>query len=413
MNRLAGSARVVELADTPDLGSGAAGIRVQVPSLARIMIIKSSYLVTVLVSVLLVFAGHKIAMNGLFSSGQVSHEVARAKIQSVTGRITPVDDSGGLIPMQGDSIVFEAKITGGPRKGEIVSASQNLGGFAGVSTKEVAKGDTVLLTNFNNEWYFNGYFRTSKLLVLGLLFVLSVLIFGGRKGFNTILSLGLTCASIFAILIPAILSGKNIYTMSILVCVYTIAMTLLIVIGFNKKSLAAAVGCASGVTVAGIITVIMDKVLVLSGIVDEHSRYLAGLPLENQINLRAIIFAGIIIGAMGAVMDVAISIASSLWELKEKAAAINFKSLFRSGLNIGRDILGTMANTLVLAYIGSSLSVVLILSVYSNSLLSLLNSEMIVVEILKTLAGTLGILSAMPLTALFCSFFYLKKDKDI
>jgi len=383
----------------------------QVPSLAKNMIVKSSYLVTVIVSVLLVFAGNKIAVNGLLSSRQVSHEVARARVQKVTERITPFDDSGGLIPMQGDRVVFEAKITGGAKKGEILAASQNLGGFSGVTAKEVAAGDTVLLINLNDEWYFNGYFRTNRLLFLGLLFALCVIIFGRKKGFNTILSLGLTCTAIFAVFIPSILSGKNIYAMSILTCVYTITMTLLIVIGFNKKSLAAAVGCASGIAVVGIITVVMDKVLLLSGIVDEHSRYLAGLPLENQINLRAIIFAGIIIGAMGAIMDVAISISSSLWEVKEKAAQISFKTLFNSGITIGRDIMGTMANTLILAYIGSSLSVVLVLSVYSNSLLSLLNSEMIVVEIFKAIAGSFGILSAMPLTALFCSVFYLKTKK--
>ncbi|MDR1838882.1 MAG: hypothetical protein LBQ93_04760, partial [Treponema sp.] len=102
------------------------------------MTIRISYLVTVFVSVLLIFAGHKIAVDGLLAFQQVSNEIVRAKIQSVTGRITPIDDSGGLIPMQGDSIFFEARITDGARKGAIVQASQNLGGFAGVSTKEVA-----------------------------------------------------------------------------------------------------------------------------------------------------------------------------------------------------------------------------------------------------------------------------------
>jgi uncharacterized membrane protein len=114
---------------------------------------------------------------------------------------------------------------------------------------------------------------------------------------------------------------------------------------------------------------------------------------------------------MGAIMDVAMSISSALWELKEKAGMIKFDTLLRSGLTIGRDIFGTMANTLILAYIGSSLSVILILSVYSNSLLTLFNSEMIIVEILQALAGSFGILLTMPLTALFCSLIYLRGEK--
>jgi len=231
---------------------------------------------------------------------------------------------------------------------------------------------------------------------------------GRKKGVNTILSLGLTCAAIFTVFIPAILSGFNIYLMAILVCMYTTIVTLLIVIGFNKKSLASVAGCVSGILAAGIIAIIMDRVLNLTGIVDEHSRYLINMPGGVKLNLRALIFAGIIIGAMGAIMDVAISIASSLWEIKEKAELISFKSLFRSGINIGRDIMGSMANTLILAYIGSSLSVVLLLSVFSGSALNLFNSEMIAVEILQALAGSFGILSAMPLTAVFCSVLYLK-----
>jgi uncharacterized membrane protein len=199
--------------------------------------------------------------------------------------------------------------------------------------------------------------------------------------------------------------------MAALVCAYTTFMTLLIVIGFNKKSLTAAIGCISGILVTGIITIFMDKALMLSGIVDDHSRYLANLPLENQINLRAIIFAGIIIGAMGAIMDVAMSIASALWELREKAGMIKFEALLKSGLTIGRDIFGTMANTLILAYIGSTLSVILILSVYNNSLMILFNSEMIIVEILQALAGSFGILLTMPLTAFICALIYLKVKK--
>jgi len=374
------------------------------------MTIKGSYLVTVLVSVLLIFAGYKISVKNMPALPDISQEVVKAKVQRIIEWVSPDEYFDEFLPRQGEKMIFEAKITDGTRKGEVVFGAQNFGGFSGVTAKEVVKGDSVLLINVNGEWHFNGYMRTNRLLGLGILFTLSVLFFGGKKGFNTILSLSLTCGSIFAVFIPAILSGKNIYVMAILVCAYTITMTLLIVIGFNKKALTAAIGCASGVAVTGIITAIMDKVLILSGIVDEHSRYLAYLPVENSINLRAVIFAGIIIGAMGAIMDVAMSISSSLWEVKEKARTIKFEALFRSGLTIGRDIMGTMANTLILAYIGSSLSVVLVLSVYSGSFLSLFNSEMIVVEILQALAGSLGILFAMPLTAFFCSIFYLKKN---
>ena len=384
--------------------------------------IKLSYLFTIIVSLLLLFIGHNIAIDGMVNFQNSSQEIVRGKVQRIVERVEfnmdfiddfdYFGDFDSFIPfMPGDKIIFEAKITTGIRRGETITAEQTFSPLLIDRSKEVDKGDNVLLVNNNIGWFFGGYARTNRLLTLGFLFVICLLLFGGKKGFNTILSLGFTCAAIFAVFIPAILSGKNIYVMALLVCAYTIAMTLLIVIGFNKKSLASVAGCVSGVMVAGIIAVIMDRALYLTGIVDEHSRYLVNLPGGIELNLRAIIFAGIIIGAMGAIMDVAISISSSLWEVKEKAGIIKFKELFRSGLNIGRDIMGSMANTLILAYIGSSLTVVLLLSVFSGSFLALFNSEMIAVEILQALAGSLGILFAMPLTAFFCSVIYLKDSK--
>jgi len=385
------------------------------------MRISIPYLLTVIVSVLLIIIGHSIAAKGLLTFQDSSWEIVNARVQKIVERIEPgdrldfiddfdyFDDYDDLLSVMGVKIIFEARITNGVRRGEIVLAEQSFSPLLQDRSKEVARGNSISLINTDMGWFFNGYILINKLIVLGVIFTLCILFFGGKKGFNTILSLGLTCAAVFAVFIPSILTGKNIYLMAVLVCVYTTPMTLLLVIGFNQKSLAAMIGCMSGIVVTGIITLVMDKVLFLTGIVDEHSRYLANLPLDVPINLKAIVFAGIIIGAMGAIMDVAMSISSSMWEIKEKAVKIDFNSLFRSGINIGRDILGSMANTLVLAYIGTSLSIVLLLSIYSNSLYELLNREMIVVEILQALAGIFGILSAMPLTAFICAAFYLKK----
>ena len=379
--------------------------------------IKITYLITIIVSISLLVIGNNIAKNGMFSFQNPSQEIVRAKVQRVIEKIEPnfdfiedFSDYETFSPlMQGDKIIFEALITNGSRKGEVVTAEQTFSPQLIDRTKEVGKGDKVLLFKSDIGWYFSGYARINALLVLGCLFVLCLIIFGGAKGFNTILSLGFTCTAVFAVFVPAILSGKNIYVMSIIVCVFVIAMMNLIVIGFNKKAAASMAGCAGGVLIAGIIAVVMDKALYLTGIIDEHSRYLINLPGDVQLNLNAVIFAGIIIGAMGAVMDVSISISSSLWEVKEKALNIKFKELLRSGFTIGRDIMGSMADTLILAYIGSSLTLVLLLTIFSTSLLGLFNSEMIAVEILQALAGSLGILFAMPLTALFCSIIYLKE----
>ena len=378
------------------------------------MRINFAYFATVTIALLCVIMGHNIVVRDALIFQDAAHEIVRASVVRIIERHDLAEGFDDFMNFQGEIIVFESRITRGERRGALVTATQSSGDFALGELKEVEEGDTVLLVYnaFLDEWFFDGYLRTNRLLALAIVFMLCILLFGGRKGFNTLLSLALTCGAVFGVFIPAILAGKNIYAMSLLVCAYVITMTLLLVVGFNKKALAAAVGCASGLAVTGIIALIMDAALFLTGIVDEHSRFLVNLQGGIALDLRAIIFAGIIIGAMGAIMDVALSIASSLWEIKEEARSASFETLFRSGLTIGRDIMGSMANTLILAYIGTSLSVVLLLTVYSDSLFSLLNREMIVVEILKSLSGIMGILFAMPLTAFFCAIFYLKKKRS-
>ena len=166
-----------------------------------------------------------------------------------------------------------------------------------------------------------------------------------------------------------------------------------------------------GVLVSGVLITFMDKLLKLTGFVSEESLYLLRINTKHPIDLKAIIFAAILIGAIGAIMDVSMSIAASLAEMQEKLEYTPFSMLVKSGIAIGKDIMGTMANTLILAYIGSSLSVVLLLVSYNSSLLELLNKEMIVVEILQALVGSIGILFTMPLTSLVCGYLYSERIK--
>ena len=132
----------------------------------------------------------------------------------------------------------------------------------------------------------------------------------------------------------------------------------------------------------------------------------------GNIKVKELISAGIILGSMGAVMDVAMSISSSLTELKEKNPNLLPKEIFTSGINIGRDIVGTMINTLILAYIGSSLFDILIISIHINELpvARLFNFEFIAVEILKSFSGSIGILVAIPITAYLSSYIGAEKN---
>ena len=341
----------------------------------------------------------------------------------------------GEYDLKRTTIVFNAKIVSGQYKGKIVPVVQVIDDFISLQAEIVSKNNRIIVLQMNDlengtqnavfasdflqnnlenyienpTFVFEEYHRTFPIIVLGIIFVALLLLFGGTKGIFTLISLFLTCAAIICIFIPSIFSGYSIYTSSILICLYIIVMTLLIVNGANKKSLAAIIGCFSGVLVSALLSVIMSKIMHLNGFLNTNSLYLASILPNGKSDLLAIIFASIIIGSVGAVMDVAMSLSSALFELSESVEGISFKKLLKSGFTIGRDIMGTMANTLILAYIGSSLSFLLILIAYNSSFLALLNHQMIIVEILQSLAGSLGILCGIPLTALVSAFLYSVK----
>jgi uncharacterized membrane protein len=135
--------------------------------------------------------------------------------------------------------------------------------------------------------------------------------------------------------------------------------------GFNRKSFSAIIGTATGVIIAGTISFISGKMAHLTGITGEASEQLIYIVSDFPINIRGIMFAGIIISSLGAVMDVGMSIASVVFEIHEKAPGLGKKELFKSGMNVGKDIMGTMANTLILAFTGASLSIMILLMAYN------------------------------------------------
>lgn len=371
-----------------------------------------TYIITVVLSLIYIFGCGSYARQNLDLFNNESNLSVKATVTKIS-RSEEIPNPY-VAEAEPDTLLhFDVEFKSGKHKGESGTAIQLIDGYMKNVTHSVKKGDSVYLYYATEgehigSWMFADFNRFDKIILLAVVFFIALIIFGRFQGFNTVVSLSLTCAAVICVFIPAVLSGKNIYFWSILTCVFTIVMTIIIVYGITKKSIGAALGCFAGVGLAGILTFVMDKILNLTGYVSSDSYQLTML----GIDIRAVIFGAIIIGAMGAIMDIAISISSSLYEVREKAESIIPTDLIRSGFTIGRDILGTMSNTLVLAYIGSSLSVILVLAVYSPSPLELLNRERIIVELLQSLVGIMAILGTIPLTAVICSFLYGGKNED-
>lgn len=365
---------------------------------------KLFYVGILILSALFLFVGNIIASG---NSYEPANEFEIPYYTSVVTEIVERVETDGVWGWGTDTdinITFNARITGSGRRGDIVTAQQSLPSFVTVNEREIEVGDRVLLAYVNGTYHFANYVRINSIAILGVVFLALVLLFGRKKGFSAVVALGFTCMAVFLVFIPAILSGRNIYITTIIICIFAIVSTLLIVIGPNKKALSAMLGCLGGVLLAGFLMLIMDTALSLTGALDIETESLVHLPIP--VDLRALIFAGVILGAVGAIMDVAMSISSSLWELKESGGVSDFGSILKSGVNIGKDILGTMLNTLILAYIGSSLSLILLISVHTTSLMELFSMEMIIVEFLRALVGSFGMLLTIPLTAVICGWLY-------
>lgn len=293
-------------------------------------------------------------------------------------------------------------------------ATQLSGGIPGYKDEPIKIGDKFIIRKSADSIFVTDHYRVNSLFFLIGIFFIGLLILGKITGLKTIISLSLTCSSIFMLFIPSILAGFNIYLSSILTAIFIIITTLPLVSGYTKKSLAAAIGCIGGVITVGLITLIMNKVLHLTGLSNQDSVALvtasSSMGLQS-LDLKGIAFASIILGALGATMDVSISIASSLYEFCKEVKDVTFKKAINSGLTIGKDIMGTMTNTLILAYIGSSLTSILLLILHGGELSEILSKEMISTELLQSLAGSIGMLLTIPITAAVASYLYIKVKK--
>lgn len=265
------------------------------------------------------------------------------------------------------------------------------------------------LSTGNEDYFVVDYYREHFIWILfGLFFAILILI-SGIKGIRTIISLICTIALIAFLLIPSINKGINPLLSAVLVSILATGITMLLVAGANAKSLASTLGTGIGVAISGIIATFVIKAAPLSGLASSEAMILWGNQFY-QINFKGLLAAGMIVSCLGAIMDVAISIASSIQEIKTANPKYSIKELFKSGMNIGKDIIGTMTNTLVLAYTGMALPLLLLVS-YEQNASKFLNLELVVSEVTAAIAGSTGLIIAVPATAIIMSWLVNKKDK--
>ena len=265
-----------------------------------------------------------------------------------------------------------------------------------------------------------GFQRDIPLAWLALGFILLLILFFGRSGVKSFSALVITCFMLIFVMIPLVYWGMNPVLAVAIFGSATIVVTLLMVHGPSVSSLAAGMGAVGGVLTSALIALILKNAIWLTGAVDEDSIGLLFTENGKNLDVASILFAAIVIGSLGGTIDVSVSIASSLEELKSKMGHdISGWELARSGMSIGCDIMGASLNTMILAYVGSSFQLLMLYSAYNYSLEEIINMEMIAVELLRALAGCFGLLMSVPITSVTAAFFSSKgnmgtlKPKDI
>jgi len=332
----------------------------------------------------------------------VQIETARGKVLEVITREEDVAEfeSGNI-----DFVtqLVKVKVLNGEYKGQDYITENVLSGNIGYDIK-VKKGDQVLLImeideNGLSNVVISDYIRDKYLFYLIIAFILLLIIVGGIKGVKSVLSLSITTITIVKVMMPLILKGYSPVIVAILSATIITILTFIIIAGINIKSISAIVGTIGGVMFAGILAYIIGNAVKLTGLSSEEANMLMYIPQNISFDFGGLLFAGIIIGTLGAVMDVGMSISSAMYELKTVHPEISPRDLIRSGLNIGKDVMGTMSNTLILAYTGSSIPLLLLFMAYETSLIKILNLDLIATEVVRALVGSIGIIIAIPVTA--------------
>jgi len=299
------------------------------------------------------------------------------------------------------SKLLELEIRTGRYAGQTVEVPNY---FSAMYSVDVKAGDTLSVridTTPDGKFAVSVYNYNRVPLILGLaaVFCVAMLVIGGWQGLRALLGLGFTFICIVWILIPLVLQGWPPIPLTVALVGVTAAAGFYLLGGWQPKTLGALLGALCGVAAAALLGHLATRLVHISAYQMDEAEGLLLARNDTGLRISGLLLSGILIAAQGAVMDTAMSIASAMAEVKEKKQEIGFGELFRSGMVIGRDTTGTMANTLVLAFAGSSLNMMVLIFSYRVSFLQLMNTDFIAVEVVRAVAGSLGILFTVPCVA--------------
>lgn len=343
----------------------------------------------------------------------------KAKVIAITGGAYQGDQDMEDVPVGKQELT--AELISGDYKGQRFSLTNNLSYLYGTVLKE---GDTITvafsLTDGKVEnVVLQDYDRTVPLAVIVLLFLLVTILVGGKVGAKSLLGLGLTILCVFVILIPLLLDGWPTLPTVLALCAFVTVITFVVLGGVNRKTVCAILGTIMGVALA----MAFGKFACWLLRIDGYKMYVAVPTVEPLLQLRQtqdpahalrladLLVGGILLAALGAVNDVAMSISSAMNELIAVNPSLTRRQLFKSGMNIGRDMVGTMTNTLILALVGGSFAMIIYYTSMEPSWVQLMSTTFLSVEMVQALASSIGVILAVPFSVVIGMLLFGMRPK--
>ncbi len=341
----------------------------------------------------------------------------RTTSEEIKGTVISIDDEEILssgVSYIGHQIL-KVKVLEGPFKDDVINVNNLLMGQSDYD--EIYKaGDNILMalsveSNQVKDARAISMNRSPWLMLLVGIMAFMLLAYGRWVGFKALVSFLLSIWIIWFVLIKGLVSGLSPILLTTLTVILLSAIIIFLVSGFNRRGLAAFIATISGLLIALIITHIFGSKMGLYGMTEPYVQTLVISGYFN-LNLLEIFYAAIILGASGAAMDIAVDVSASMYEIMINNPLISRKKLIQSGLNVGRQVIGTMTTTLLLAYSGSYLTLLMLFMVKETTFIRMMNMKIVVSEVLRTIMGSIGLIMVAPLTALIAGTLFTRNKSS-
>lgn len=331
--------------------------------------------------------------------GQELVEFEKATVIAINSDDMRVDEyaEGAFVGTQ----VLSAVVKSGRYKGETMTVYNYFGALSGVP---VAVGDSVTITikTHSDGVHSATVYEFNRIPIIGVfivIFFIAVILIGGKAGLKSLVGLAITIICLFSILIPLLLKGAPIIPTTVIMCTFVLLISLTISGGVNRKTISAFLGAVSGMLIAMIFGLVVQKIAKIDGYRLEDAEPLLQLRyIDAKVRIRGLLVASIIVSALGAVMDEAMNISSALEEVHAANPSLGKSDLLRSGMNIGRDTVGTMTNALIMAFLGSEFSLMIFLFARNLTFYHLYSTAFFALEAISGLSASIGMVLAIPIT---------------